>query len=161
MPIYTPPLRDMQFVMHEVLNVAADLAVMPVHADMDADTINAVLEEGGKFATDVLLPLNISGDEQGCTLDVATHEVTTPTGYKAAYKQYIAGGWAALACDPEFGGQGLPLVVNQCFYEFVKVKGVDFNLYHHGISRGSWLFVVPTDPEDLGPPTLLEELLER
>src|ERR1035437_6104010 len=116
MAVYTPPLRDMQFVMHEVLNVTADLQAMPLHADMDADTINAVLEEGGKFATDVLLPLNISGDAEGCKLDITTHAVTTPTGYKEAYKQYIEGGWAALACDPEVGGEGLPVVGKRCFY---------------------------------------------
>ena len=97
MAIYTPPLRDMQFVMHEMLNVTADLQAMPVHAEMDADTINAVLEEGGKFASEVLLPLNISGDTEGCTFDVASHAVTTPTGYKEAYAQYVAGGWAALS----------------------------------------------------------------
>ena len=84
MAIYTPPLRDMQFVMHEVLNVTADLQAIPMHADMDADTINAVLEEGGKFAAEVLLPLNASGDAEGCKLDTATHEVITPSGFKAA-----------------------------------------------------------------------------
>ena len=63
--------------------------------------------------------LNISGDEQGCTLNRDTHEVTAPDGFKDAYKQYIAGGWAALSCDPAFGGQGLPLTVNQCFYEML------------------------------------------
>ena len=69
MPSYTPPLRDMQFVMHELLHIVDDLKQLPKHADMDADTINAVLEEGGKFATEVLFPLNISGDAEGCTLD--------------------------------------------------------------------------------------------
>ena len=137
MATYTPPLRDMQFVMHEVLNVSADLAAMPVHADMDADTINAVLEEGGKFATEVLLPLNISGDEQGCTLDVATHEVTTPTGYKAAYKQYIDSGWAALACDPAYGGQGLPLIVNQLFYEMMNSTNQAWAMYP-GLTHGAY-----------------------
>ena len=65
MPSYTPPLRDMQFVMHELLHVVDDLKAMPAHADMDADTMNAVLEEGGKFASDILFPLNISGDAAG------------------------------------------------------------------------------------------------
>ena len=116
MPSYTPPLRDMQFVLHELLHVTDELKAMPAHADIDADTINAVLEEGGKFAAEVIFPLNISGDTEGCQLDQRTHEVTTPTGFKAAYAKYIEGGWAALACDPAFGGQGLPLVVNQCFY---------------------------------------------
>ena len=71
--------------MHEVLNVTDDFQAMPKHAEIDADTINAVLEEAGKFATDVIFPLNISGDTEGCKLDTVTHEVTTPTGFKEAY----------------------------------------------------------------------------
>ncbi|MBW8893543.1 MAG: acyl-CoA dehydrogenase N-terminal domain-containing protein, partial [Burkholderiales bacterium] len=106
MPQYTPPMRDMQFVMHELLNVVDELKMLPAHADIDADTINAVLEEGGKFAAEVLAPINLSGDAEGCTLDKTTHEVTPPKGFKAAYKQYVEGGWPALSCDPEFGGQG-------------------------------------------------------
>ncbi|MFM8691992.1 MAG: acyl-CoA dehydrogenase N-terminal domain-containing protein, partial [Limnohabitans sp.] len=116
MPVYTPPLRDMQFVLHELLDVTATLRTLPAHADTDADTINAVLEEGGKFAAEVVFPLNISGDAQGCQLNRDTHEVRTPDGFKAAYAQYVAGGWPSLSCDPDFGGQGLPFVVNQCFY---------------------------------------------
>ena len=109
MPAYTPPLRDMQFVLHEVLKVSDEFKALPPHAEVDADTINAVLEEGGKFAAEVAFPLNISGDTEGCTLDKATHEVTTPTGFKEAYAKYVEGGWAALSCDPAYGGQGLPL----------------------------------------------------
>ena len=75
---YTPPLRDMQFLMHEVLNVVEELKALPAHADIDADTINAILEEGGKFASQVIFPINQSGDEEGCTLNKATHEVTAP-----------------------------------------------------------------------------------
>ncbi len=97
MPQYTPPLRDMQFVMHEVLRVVDEFKAMPCHAEADADTINAVLEEGGKFAAEVLLPLNISGDAEGCRLDKTTHEVTPPKGFKAAYQQYVDGGWPALS----------------------------------------------------------------
>ena len=119
MPHYAPPLRDMQFVMHEVLNAVEELKVLPAHADIDADTINAVLEEGGKFASTVLAPLNQSGDEEGCTLDRATHEVTAPKGFKEAYAQYVAGGWPALSSDPAYGGQGLPHMVNQCMYEMM------------------------------------------
>ena len=74
MPVYNPPLRDMQFVMHEVLNVTADFQGMPQHAEVDAETINAVLEEAGKFAAEVIFPLNISGDTEGCQLDQKTHE---------------------------------------------------------------------------------------
>jgi len=112
MPSYNPPLRDMQFVLHEVFNVVDELKVCPPHADVDADTINAVLEEGGKFAAEVAFPLNLSGDQEGCVLDKTTHEVKAPKGFKEAYKQYVEGGWAALSCDPEYGGQGLPFVVN-------------------------------------------------
>jgi len=137
MAIYTPPLRDMQFVMHEVLNVTADLQAIPMHADMDADTINAVLEEGGKFAAEVLLPINASGDIEACKLDTTSHEVTTPSGFKAAYKQYIDGGWAALACDPAYGGQGLPLVVNQCFYEMMNSANQAWAMYP-GLTHGAY-----------------------
>jgi len=137
MPIYTPPLRDMQFVMHELLGVTADLQAMPVHADMDAGTINAVLEEGGKFAAEVLLPLNVSGDEEGCQLDQATHAVTTPKGFKEAYAKYVEGGWPALACDPEFGGQGLPLIVNQCFYEMMNSANQAWTMYP-GLTHGAY-----------------------
>ena len=119
MPSYTPPIRDMQFVMHEVLKVADEYKAMPPHAEVDVDTINAILEEGGKFATEVTFPLNQVGDREGCTLDAKTHEVKTPTGFKEAYAKYVEGGWPALSADPEFGGQGLPIVVNQAFYEML------------------------------------------
>ena len=137
MPQYNPPLRDMQFVMHEVLKVTDELKVLPPHADIDADTINAVLEEGGKFAVEVTFPLNISGDEEGCTLDKTTHEVTPPKGFKEAYAKYVEGGWAALSCDPEYGGQGLPFVVNQCFYEMMNSANQAWTMYP-GLSHGAY-----------------------
>ena len=137
MPSYTPPLRDMQFVMHEVFKVTDDFKAMPQHADIDVDTINAVLEEAGKFATDVIFPLNISGDTEGCTLDPVTHAVTTPKGFKEAYAQYVAGGWPALSSDPEFGGQGLPLVVNQCFYEMMNSANQAWTMYP-GLTHGAY-----------------------
>ena len=137
MPSYTPPLRDMQFVMHELLHIVDDLKHIPKHADMDAETINAVLEEGGKFATEVLFPLNISGDAEGCTLDPKTHSVTTPKGFKEAYAQYVEGGWAALGCDPAYGGQGLPLVVNQMFYEMLNSANQAWTMYP-GLTHGAY-----------------------
>ena len=137
MPQYNPPLRDMQFVLHEVLHVTDELKVLPRHAEMDAETINAVLEEGGKFATEVIFPLNISGDEEGCTLDKTTHEVTPPKGFKEAYAKYVEGGWAALSCDPEYGGQGLPFVVNQCFYEMMNSANQAWTMYP-GLSHGAY-----------------------
>jgi len=137
MATYTPPLRDMQFVLHELLNVTDELKLMPAHAEVDADTINAVLEEGGKFAAGVLFPLNRSGDEEGCTLDKATHEVTPPKGFKEAYRQYVEGGWPALSCDPAFGGQGLPIVLNQCMYEMLNSANQAWTMYP-GLSHGAY-----------------------
>ncbi|MEI7762922.1 MAG: acyl-CoA dehydrogenase C-terminal domain-containing protein [Comamonadaceae bacterium] len=141
MPSYTPPLRDMQFVMHEVLNVVDDFKQIPKHAEVDADTINAVLEEGGKFAAEVVFPLNVSGDTEGCSIDQTTHAVTTPRGFKEAYAQYIAAGWAALSCEPEFGGQGLPLVVNQCFYEMLNSANQAWTMYP-GLTHGAYASLI-------------------
>jgi alkylation response protein AidB-like acyl-CoA dehydrogenase len=137
MPTYTPPLRDMQFVAHELLGVVAELKALPAHADTDEDTINAVLEEGGKFCAEVLFPLNRVGDTQGCTLDKATGNVKTPDGFKEAYAKYVEGGWAALACDPKYGGQGLPLVLNQCFYEMLNSANQAWTMYP-GLSHGAY-----------------------
>ena len=137
MPQYSPPLRDMQFVMHEVLKVTDEFKTMPKHADVDEDTINAVLEEAGKFAAEVAFPLNISGDEEGCKLDKTTHEVKTPTGFKAAYQQYVEGGWAALSCDPAYGGQGLPFALNQCLYEMLNSANQAWTMYP-GLSHGAY-----------------------
>ena len=137
MPTYTPPLRDMQFVLHELLDVSAALKELPPHAEMDTDTINAVLEEGGKFAAEVVQPLNASGDREGCQLDKTTHEVTPPTGFKAAYAKYVEGGWAALSCDPAYGGQGLPHTVNQCFYEMLNSANQAWTMYP-GLTHGAY-----------------------
>ena len=137
MPTYTPPLRDMQFVLHELFKVTDDLQAVPRYADLDADTIRAVLEEAGKFASEVAFPINISGDTEGCHLDPATHAVRTPTGFKAAYQQFVAGGWPALSCDPEFGGQGLPFVVNQCLYEMLNSANQAWTMYP-GLTHGAY-----------------------
>ena len=137
MPSYTPPLRDMQFVMHEVLRVVDDFKTMPRHADIDAQTIDAVLEEAGKFASEVTFPLNISGDTEGCTIDQKTHEVKAPKGFKEAYAKFVEGGWPALSCDPAFGGQGLPLVVNQCLFEMLNSANQAWTMYP-GLTHGAY-----------------------
>jgi len=137
MPSYTPPLRDMRFVLHEVFDVVAALKALPAHAEIDAETIDAVLEEGGKFASEVLAPLNAVGDIEGCKLDQATHEVTTATGFKAAYQTYVEGGWPALSADPEFGGQGLPHVVSQCLFEMLNSANQAWTMYP-GLSHGAY-----------------------
>ncbi|MBI5716096.1 MAG: acyl-CoA dehydrogenase C-terminal domain-containing protein [Burkholderiales bacterium] len=136
MPQYTPPLRDMQFVLHEVLKVTDELKGCPRHAEVDAGTMNAVLEEGGKFASEMLFPLNLSGDREGCTHDKATHSVRTPKGFKEAYAKYVEGGWPALSVEPEFGGQGLPVVLNQCIYEMMNSANQAWTMYP-GLSHGA------------------------
>ncbi|PUA17410.1 acyl-CoA dehydrogenase C-terminal domain-containing protein [Glaciimonas sp. PCH181] len=134
---YVAPLRDMQFVMHELLRVEDTLKQLPKHAEIDADIINQVLEEGGKFTSQVLFPLNHSGDREGCHHDKTTKSVTTPKGFKEAYKQYVEAGWPALSCATEFGGQGLPLVMNNAFYEMMNSANQAWTMYP-GLSHGAY-----------------------
>ncbi|MFM7657390.1 MAG: acyl-CoA dehydrogenase C-terminal domain-containing protein [Burkholderiaceae bacterium] len=137
MPSYHPPLRDMQFVLHELLQVKNALADLPAHAELDVETINQVLEEGGKFTAEVLFPLNHAGDREGCHFDAASRSVTTPKGFKEAYKQYVDAGWPSLACDPEFGGQGLPITLNNAFYEMLNSSNQAWTMYP-GLSHGAY-----------------------
>ena len=137
MPHYVAPLRDMQFVLHELLEVGSALKELPKHSDLDIDTMNQVLEEGGKFAANVIFPLNHSGDREGCKLDVSTHTVQAPTGFLEAYKQYVEAGWPALSCDPEYGGQGLPIVLNNSFYEMLNSANQAWTMYP-GLSHGAY-----------------------
>ena len=134
---YIAPTRDMQFVLHELLDVENELKQLPAYADIDADIINQVLEEGGKFTSQVLFPLNHSGDREGCHYDKQTHSVTTPKGFKEAYQQYVAAGWPALSCDPKFGGQGLPLIINNSFYEMLNSSNQAWTMYP-GLSHGAY-----------------------
>ena len=133
---YTAPLRDMQFVLHELLGAEAELKAMPTHADIDADTINQVIEEAGKFCADVVFPLNQPGDREGCTYE-GDGVVRAPKGFKEAYQQYVEAGWPALACDPEFGGQGLPIIINNALYEMLNSASQAWTMYP-GLSHGAY-----------------------
>jgi len=132
---YQPPLRDMAFVIEDVLDAPASWALTPAFADLDADTARAVLEEAGKFAAGVLAPINGSADLEGCTWREG--EVTTPSGYRAAYDAFIEGGWAALACDPEWGGQGLPALLNAAFNEMIAAANHGWTMYP-GLLHGAY-----------------------
>ncbi|MGH8528832.1 MAG: acyl-CoA dehydrogenase C-terminal domain-containing protein [Nevskiales bacterium] len=136
MPQYNPPLRDMKFVLHEMFNVEKQLRKLPPHADIDAATIDTVLEEGGKFCSEVLAPLNPVGDREGCKLQ-GDGVVTTPTGFKEAYKQFVEAGWPSLGCDPEYGGQGLPHVVDSAFMEMMNSANQAWGMYP-GLSHGAY-----------------------
>ena len=126
----------MRFAMEELLDVPGELKTLPAHAETDMDTIMAIAEEGGKFAAEVLFPLNQSGDREGCVLDQKTHEVKARRA-TGTYKQFVDGGWAALSCDPEYGGQGLPIVVNQCVYEFLNSANQAWTMYP-GLTHGAY-----------------------
>lgn len=132
---YRAPLRDIRFVLHELLAGEPARQALPSHAQIDADTINQLLEEAAKFCEDVLFPLNASGDLEGCVFDKGT--VTTPSGFKAAYKQYVEGGWPALACDEEYGGQGLPVSLNNTLYELLNGANQAWTMYP-GLSHGAY-----------------------
>jgi len=134
---YIAPLRDMHFVLHELLQVEEELKQLPNYADIDTDIINQVIEEAGKFTAQVLFPLNHSGDREGCHYDKDNHTVTTPKGFKEAYAQYVAAGWPALSCDTEFNGQGLPLIVNNSLYEMMNSCNLAWSMYP-GLSHGAY-----------------------
>ena len=102
----------MQFVLHEMLDAEACFAELPGGEEASADIIDAILEEGAKLCETVVFPTNRNGDIEGCRFD--NGEVRTPSGFKEAYNAIAAGGWTALACDPEYGGQGLPHTLRVC-----------------------------------------------
>ena len=102
---YQAPVRDYVFLLRDVLQLER-YANLPAFADASMDTVEAILEEAGKFTAEVLAPLNSVGDKEGCTWS-PDYSVTTPTGFKDAYTKLVEGGWPALGSDPAYGGQGL------------------------------------------------------
>jgi len=133
MAVYTPPLRDMAFVLHDVLRVQ-DSAVSG-YSDLDRDFTAAILEEAGKIARDVLAPLNAIGDRMGCRLENGV--VRTPTGFKAAFDTVRTGGWIGLDCDPEYGGQGMPYVMGTAVGEMQVAANMALNMYW-GLTHGAY-----------------------
>ena len=122
---YNAPIRDMQFVMRELAGLDA-VAALPGCEDASPDVVDAILEEAGKFAGGVLAPLNWTGDQEGARWDNGV--VHTATGWKEASKQFAEAGWTALACEPEFGGQGLPKLVSTAVMEMWKSANMAFSL---------------------------------
>ncbi|MBY0511607.1 MAG: acyl-CoA dehydrogenase N-terminal domain-containing protein [Rhodospirillaceae bacterium] len=136
MTAYSVPLREMRFVLHDVFKAADTLTALPGFADATADLMDAVLDECAKLCEGVLFPLNRVGDEEGCTLKDG--KVTTPKGFKEAYKQYAEGGWCGLTADPEFGGQGLPETVDYLVAEMIGSANLSLGLYP-GLTQGTIL----------------------
>ena len=125
MSTYTAPIRDMQFVMRELAGLD-EVARLPGCEEISEDLVDAILDEAGKFANGVLAPLNRTGDQQGARWEGG--EVYTAEGWKGAYKQFADAGWTALACDPEYGGQGLPKLVSTAVMEMWKASNMAFSL---------------------------------
>jgi alkylation response protein AidB-like acyl-CoA dehydrogenase len=132
---YAAPLRDMAFVIEHVLEAPSGWQEIPAFAHLDAETARQVLEEAGKFAGGVLAPINGSADLQGCTWRDGA--VTTPGGYREAYAAYVECGWAALACHPEDGGQGLPELLNAALNEMTAAANHGWTMYP-GLLHGAY-----------------------
>jgi len=135
MQTYQPPLRDMRFVLHE-LHGSESLKDMKGLEEVTPDLIDAVLEEAGKLVTGVLAPINMSADQEGCTYENGV--VRTPNGFKEAYGTYREGGWNGIACDPEWGGQGLPASVTKFIEEMMCSANLAFGLYP-GLTHGAYI----------------------
>jgi acyl-CoA dehydrogenase len=125
MSAYVAPLKDMRFVLKELAGLA-EVAKLPGYGEADADTVDAILEEASKFASQVLDPINYSGDTEGSRWDDGA--VTTPKGFKEAYRKYVEGGWGALPFGTEWGGQGLPKLVATAVEEMLTAANMSFAL---------------------------------
>jgi 3-(methylthio)propanoyl-CoA dehydrogenase len=125
MSTYQAPLKDMRFVLNELAGLR-DVAELPGYQEASPETVDAILEEAGKFASGVLDPINYSGDQEGSKW--VGGAVTTPKGFGAAYRQFCEGGWNALPFEAEWGGQGLPRLVSTPVQEMWKSSNMSFSL---------------------------------
>lgn len=134
MPEYKAPVRDIKFVINELLESEKLHQTLPGYEEATEDLINAIVDEGAKFAEEVLAPLNQSGDEEGCQW--SDGEVTTPKGFKEAYQQYVENGWPALSAEIEHGGQGMPNLLGIVMNEFCGTANWSWLMYP-GLSHGA------------------------
>jgi hypothetical protein len=144
MPDFKAPVRDIQFTLFEVLKAEAHYEKIGAE-DANRELIDAIIAEGAKFSEEVLAPLNRVGDEIGCTFDNGV--VTTPPGFKEAYKQYVEGGWPSLAGDPLYGGQGLPDSLATVVNEMVSTANWSWGMYP-GLSHGAKLTLAQYGTEE-------------
>jgi alkylation response protein AidB-like acyl-CoA dehydrogenase len=133
MTSYAAPVRDMQFLLHDVLGITG--SGVPGYGDLDPAFTSAVLDEAGRLASDVLAPLNAVGDREGCRLENGV--VRTPSGFADAFDALKAGGWTALDCDPAYGGQGLPYLMGTAVGEIFVSANMSLNMYQ-GLTHGAY-----------------------
>ncbi len=136
MASYTAPLRDMGFVIHELLRAPEHYRQMPAYTEIDGDLLNSALDGAAKFAEQVIAPINAAGDEAGCHLDQG--EVSTPPGFASAYRQYVDAGWPTLSCSVEHGGQGFPALAHTAVVELLCGANQSWTMYpilSHGIYK--------------------------
>ena len=133
MPSYTAPTKDLQFVLHDLLKISEQ--DIPGFSDLDRDFTAAVLEEAGKVSSEVLAPLNVVGDTEGCVLENGV--VRTPKGFQDAFDQMRDGGWTALDAAEQYGGQGLPYIMHTAVNEPFVSANMAFNMYQ-GLTHGAY-----------------------
>jgi alkylation response protein AidB-like acyl-CoA dehydrogenase len=145
MPVYKAPVRDFQFVLNDYLNIGQYKDV-PGFADAGPELMNPVLEAAAQFTEEVLFPINEKGDKQGLKYD--NGKVIMPDGFAEAYKQYVEGGWPSFTCDPNYGGQGLPEVLNMPLMEMVCSSNLSFGLTP-GLSHGAYNAIITYASDEL------------
>lgn len=146
MPRYDAPTRDMMFILQDVLQIQ-NYSNLPGFEDATPDMVGAILEEAGKFAKEVLFPLNAIGDQQGCARN-SDASVKTPDGFQDAYRQLVENGWSTLSVTPEMGGQGLPHVVNVAWSEMVSSANMAFGMYP-GLTHGAFQALMAGGSDEL------------
>ncbi len=132
MPTYTAPTKDIQFVLHDVLNISS--SDIPGYSDLESDFTGAILDEAGKISSEVLTPLNAVGDTEGCRLENGV--VYTPTGFKEAFEKVREGGWPGLDMPEEYGGQNMPVVIGTAVGELFSAANQAFTMYQ-GLTHGA------------------------
>ena len=134
MPEYKAPLKDMDFLINDVLDFESHYKTFPEGEEATPDMVEAILSECAKFCENVLSPINQSGDKEGCVLKDG--KVTTPTGFKEAYQQFVDGGWQSLSHPTEYGGQGLPLSLGVLKSDMIGTANWSWGMYP-GLSMGA------------------------
>jgi alkylation response protein AidB-like acyl-CoA dehydrogenase len=152
---YKAPVEEIEFVLDKVLGCTEQWAKSPAFEDIDMELAREVLNQAGRFASEVIGPINLEADLKGCTWSAETGEVKTPEGYADAWQQFVEGGWPALACDPEYGGQGLPQLLNAAVFEMLGAANDAWVMYS-GVLHGAYEALI-----HYGADVVREQFLEK